>query len=226
MCTTARMENIFLQSETPNLNRPLYMCSYKNAFFITCGVESGKVLKFEKNEEGEWVKVALQKLGNPISGINVDEYGFLYVFQTKKRNIFALEASNLEIKMHIQLDTENFVQGRSRIMDAKIHNSVWYVLFANSEYSLQCFNKDGKLKRTVIDSNQLKGALHFCIDSTGNIIASESLTDEVKVFSNEGQFITNIGSKGDFTSPRGITLDATGRVIVCDLKLCDMLSCY
>ncbi|KAI6652231.1 hypothetical protein LOD99_7248 [Oopsacas minuta] len=209
-----------------NLNRPLYMCSYKDAFFVTCGVQNGKVLKFEKNEQGNWEMVQLQRLNNPITGINVDEQGILYVFETKKRNIFALETSNLDIITQLELETEHFVQGRTRIMDSKLHNSEWYVLFSNSEYTIQCFHKNGKLKRTVIDSSQFNGGLHFCIDNAGNIIGSESLTDKVKVFSNDGQFITKIGSGGDFTNPRGVTLDAKGRVFVCDLKSCDMLSCY
>ena len=209
-----------------NLVRPLYMCAHGNAFFVTCGVESGKVLKFVKKQNGIWELVQLQHLEQPIAGLNVDEHGILYVFQTKERKIFALHASNLEIITQVELKTENFVQGRTRIMDAKIHNSEWYVLFTNSEYSIQCFNKNGQLKRTVVDSRQFKGGLHFCIDNIGNIIGSEGLSDQVKVFSNEGKYITNIGSNGDFTNPRGVALDHKGRVIVCDLKMCDMLSCY
>lgn len=210
----------------PNLVRPLYMCAHRNAFFVTCGVESGKVLKFVKNQNGVWEIVQLQKLEQPIAGLNVDEQGILYVFHTKKRNVFALHASNLEIITQVELKTENFVQGRTRIMEAKLHNSEWYVLFTNSEYSIQCFHKNGQLKRTVVDSCQFKGGLHFCIDNNGNIIGSEGLSDQVKVFSNEGEYITNIGSHGDFTNPRGVALDNNGRIIVCDLKMCDMLSCY
>ena len=209
-----------------NLVRPLYMCAHGKAFFVTCGVESGKVLKFVKNQSGIWEIVQLQKLEQPIAGLNVDEHGILYVFQTRERNIFALHASNLEIITQVELKTENFVQGRTRIMDAKLHNSEWYVLFTNSEYSIQWFHKNGQLKRTVVDSRQFKGGLHFCIDNIGNIIGSESLSHQVKVFSNEGKFITNIGSNGDFTNPRGVALDNIGRIIVCDLKMCDMLSCY
>ena len=210
----------------PNLIRPLYMCTYKTAFFVTCGVESGKVLKFEKNEKGEWQVVRIQRLSHPISGLNVDEQGFLYVFLTKERSVFALEASNLEIVGQLELKTDHFVEGRTRIMDAKLYESEWYVLFAHSEYSIQCFRKNGFLKRTVLGNDKLKGALHFCMDHEGNIIGSESCSDQVKVFSNEGEFITNIGSDGDFSTPRGITLDSRGRIIVSDLKVCDMLSCY
>ena len=209
-----------------NLDRPLYMCTYKNALFVTCGVKSGKVLKFVKDETGEWQVVRMQRLNCSISGLNVDEQGFLYVFLTRERNVFVLEASNLEIKAKLELKTEHFVEGRTRIMEAKLYNSEWYVLFTNSEYSLQCFRKNGELKRTVLGSDKLKGTLHFCIDPEGNIISSESSSDQVKVFSNEGEFITNIGSSGDFINPRGIELDSKGRIIVCDLKLCDMLSCY
>ena len=210
----------------PNLNRPLYMCTYKNAFFVTCGVESGKVLKFEKSEAGEWEVVRIQRLSHSISGLNVDEQGFLYVFLTRERNVFVLEASNLEIVRKLELKTEHFVEGRTRIMDAKLYKSEWYVLFANSEYSIQCFRKNGDLIRTVLGSDKLKGTLHFCMDQEGNIIGSECCSDQVKVFSNEGEFITNIGSNGDFINPMGLALDTRGRIIVCDLKFYDMLSCY
>ena len=210
----------------PNLHRPTYMHAYKNSLFVSCDGKEEKVLKFVRTQGGEWEYENKIIVGHSIAALNVDDNGVLYIFLSEMFKVFAVETACMKKMVEFELKTKHFVESRTQIMDAKLHNGEWYILFANTEYPLQCFDKNGKLTRTVIPSQLLKGALHFCMDPDGNIITTEEWKGQVSVFTNNGEFISSIGSSGDMEKPRGVDIDEDGRVFICDLKSYDMLSCY
>ena len=64
---------------------------------------------------------------------------------------------------------------------------------------------------------------HFlCVDRHLNIIVSDYLADNLKVFSIEGHLLTTIGQEGEgpgnFDRPMGIDVDKEGRIVVVDKK--------
>ena len=108
------------------------------------------------------------------------------------------------------------------IRDLKIATSLFIVLFANCNYPIQTFSRDGNLIQVIVSQDQLIDASFFCVDRYLNIIVSDLDAHNLKVFSIEGHLLTTIGQKGEgpgeFNHPMGIDVDKEGRVVVVDFK--------
>ena len=91
-------------------------------------------------------------------------------------------------------------------------------------YRIQVFTAEGKFLRMFSrHSYRRERDLIYCVavDTSGMVYASEDGNDHVSVFTSEGQLVTSFGRKGErpgeFVSPRGLAVDNSGVVYVCDL---------
>ena len=88
-------------------------------------------------------------------------------------------------------------------------------------HRIQVFSVDGKyLRQFGKREGELNEPVSISIDSNNVMYVSENRNCYVSVFTTDGEFIKSFGSKGNgpvqFNHPRGIGLDKTGAVYVCD----------
>ena len=108
------------------------------------------------------------------------------------------------------------------LRDLKIATSLFIVLFDDCNYLIQTFSRDGNLIQVIASQDQLIDACYLCVDRHLNIIVSDWMADNLKVFSIEGHLLTTIGQEeegpGKFEFPKGIDIDKEGRIVVVDCK--------
>ena len=93
-------------------------------------------------------------------------------------------------------------------------------------HSIQVFSSEGKYIRMFRTEREGgKGEKSrpsgVCIDSKlGRVYVSERLNHYISIFTIDGQFVTAFGSKGkergQFNRPRGLAVDSSGVLYVCD----------
>ena len=98
--------------------------------------------------------------------------------------------------------------------DIKLTNEYIYVLSYTNPF-LYSFNFSlTQVQNAVLTSisKHLKESYSFCLNGTGNFIISESNQNAIVLFNQEGDLVHKITDS--IQSPRGITLDARGRIIL------------
>ena len=100
-------------------------------------------------------------------------------------------------------------------VDVKVNQSGLVVLDRGSE-GLHFFSRGGELLSSC--ATQWDTAWFFCLDTAGNILVSDRISDSIKVLSPSGQMIDTMGVKGHDRGhiyyPMGLCVTETGTVII------------
>ena len=90
-------------------------------------------------------------------------------------------------------------------------------------HRIQVLTAEGKFVRMIGKYGNGRGELDSPITAAvgvnGVVYVSERDNHCISVFDSKGQFVTSFGSKGDgpmFNNPRGLAVDNSGVVCVCD----------
>lgn len=130
-----------------------------------------------------------------ITGITVDKHEDLYGCLWKQ-NTIVVWGKDLVKRSEIKLD-DLFITENTRICDICYSNKTFYILFENSCFPVQTFNKKGDLIRCVVKESDIKCSQHIAIDHDGNILISDTREDErnIRIFSNIGEPVHSIQVK-------------------------------
>ena len=106
-------------------------------------------------------------------------------------------------------------------VDVKFKNKELYVLTLKESECIQVFSLTGEKIRSLVtrqgDGMQTIESLFFCLDKRNNIIISDLSTDDIKVFSPEGELLHTIGQEGHeagkFSYPTGIAILKSNKLV-------------
>ena len=148
-------------------------------------------------------------------GITTDSQGDLYVCDSGNNRVVAYTHSlplTFQYLHHDLIDPRDVCvfDDRIYVMDSDILN-------------LKVFAYSGELVRIIQLQTRRFVSLFFAVDSSGYLIFSNQGDDCLQVFSPNGEFIQTIGSRGmhqpgEFNIPRGVTVDASDRIVTVSLK--------
>ena len=103
--------------------------------------------------------------------------------------------------------------------DVKLTTEEIYILCPEDSPCVHVFNHTGHKIRSLITCGkgvQVSRPSYFCLDTKSNLIISDCLADQIKIFSNEGDLLRTVGERGKelgmFDYPYGLDL-------ISDLKL-------
>ena len=148
-------------------------------------------------------------------GITTDSQGDLYVCDSGNNRVVAYTHSlpfTFQYLHHDLLDPR----------DVHVFDDNIYVMDSDI-LDLKVFAYSGELVRMIrIQAHQFFSTF-FAVDSSGHLIFSDQGGDCLQVFSPDGESIQTIGSKGmyqpgEFNIPRGVTVDASDRIVTVSLK--------
>ena len=105
--------------------------------------------------------------------------------------------------------------------DVKVNNNKVYILSIQDGPYLHVFTLTGEEIRSLITRDyegiaQVRLCFSFCLDKKQNILMSDFVAGNIKVFSQEGELLHTLGDtqNGDKTTkPHGITLTDTNKII-------------
>ena len=100
-------------------------------------------------------------------------------------------------------------------VDVKVTHSGLVVLDKGLE-GIHFFSRSGDLLNSC--TTQWDTAWFFCLDTAGNILVSDRISDDIKLLSPTGQLIDTLGvrgyGKGQIYCPMGVCVSETGTIIV------------
>ena len=193
--------------------KPEYLLCLNDSLFIQCYSSilliNISTLQLMSHREYEY----------SLSGICTDN-NLIYVSQydEMKLSVLSLELEdNNEITLNMKHKQDN-----THIQDLSYVRDEFYVSFLNSEYSLQTFSQNGELTRCILHRDTIQYVYYFCVDQQLNIIVSDRVTSNVKIFTNDGKIVTQFGkegtAKGQFQYLHGLAIDDRYSVITVDGK--------
>ena len=150
---------------------------------------------------------------NQPHGIAIDAERYrIYVCEQENNRVQILKLNDLAF--------HSFISDLARPKDVKIRNKNIFVMDDGSP-CIHVYNEYHVQLRQLItygeDAIQVVRSYHFTIDQGSNFLFTDD-SGCVSIFTKEGKFVHKIGKKGEglgeLTSPRGIAIDAEGRVIV------------
>ena len=132
----------------------------------------------------------------------------LYVADEYNNRIQILSA-NLDFQGSLEHQT------MTRPVDVKFSNNEIFVLSHDDNPCIHVFSPSGEKSRSLVTRGeigmQVKRALFFCKDEQNNIVISDYLAHNIKVFSAAGDLLHTIGQRGHgggmFDSPFGIAIN-------------------
>ena len=186
-----------------------------------------KLVKIEKSNNQSIKSV---ETGYRVWGIdtNTDIYGC----EVHKQSIVVFD-KDLKFLKRIKLRTTQ-VTSNTYTRSIKLYEDKMYVMFgdlsSSLSFPLQIFNLEGELVKCLIKENEICYSEFFSIDRLGNIIVTDWMENQIKIFSKEGDVLHTITSAmqpGDqrFSSPSGVAIDKQNRIIVAHRnKNCNLLA--
>ena len=196
------------------LIKPENILFLTESIYVQC---EERIVQFNESSE----KIEKWKYyGFPLRGICTDKSS-IFVGNHRGMKLIKLTADLTEEKQ-ITLNTEFCKQGATEIRDISLSAEEIYVLLSGTEYPIQSFSKEGTLTRCVIGKDSIGDAYHFCLDQQLNLVVSDRGEKCVKIFSNEGNFLTKLHKQQErFFNLSGVAVDKLGCVIVVEsLGLC------
>ena len=204
------------------LIKPNNILTLHNSMFVLCYTN---ILKFNTSTFKRESHIHNQQW---LSGICTDNTRiFVGEYSQMKLTVLSLE---LKEEKRISLITD-FKQDTTEIRDLSFARNEFYVLLSNTEYPIQSFSEQGPLTRCIVTRDMLTdGAWNFCLDQQLNILVADRGSSRVKIFSNEGKLMTQIGkegtAKGEFTTLTGIAVTELCSIITVDWKRRNMLQAF
>ena len=218
-------EGIHQRTISPQgLSYPIDITVTPHQLFVGCNIP-GHICKLDKLSGSILCSVKTEYV---ITGLSADSDN-LYTGMYESNQICHLSLEDLTTIRVTPLNSPHITQ-HTRLRDLKIATSLFVVLFRNCNYPIQTFSRDGNLTQVITSQDQLINAFYLCIDRHLNIIVSDWVANNLKVFSIEGHLLTTIGQEGEgpgkFLNPSGIDVDKEGRIVVVDCKQTHMLQFF
>ena len=204
------------------LINPENILTLHNSMFVQC---CNNILKFNTSTFKRESHTHNQRT---LSGICTDNTR-IFVGEYNKMKLIELSLELKEEK-RISLITD-FKQNTTKIRDLSFARNEFYVLLTDTEYPIQSFSEQGSLTRCIVTRDILTDdVLYFCLDQQLNILVADRGSSRVKIFSNEGKLMTQIGkegtAKGEFTYLMGIAVTELCSIITVDWKPQNMLQAF
>ena len=203
------------------LVQPENIITVHDSMFVQC---SSRILKFNTFTFKRESHITLHLL----FGICTDNsHIFVRDFSYMKLMMLSLE---LKEEKTISLITD-YKRNRTEIQDLSFARNEFYVLLSGTEYPIQSFSEQGSLTRCIISRDMLsKDVRFFCLDQQLNIFIADTNPSRVKIFSNDGKLITQIGkggtAEGDLDFLQGIAVNELCSIITVDWKQHNMLQTF
>ncbi|KAI6654125.1 hypothetical protein LOD99_2970 [Oopsacas minuta] len=177
-----------------------------NSVFVQC---HRIIVKFNRST----LKIESSKFSDySLSGICTDNTN-VFVGEYSKMTLLVLTLELKEEK-EIPLNTQ-FKQQDTEINNISLARHEFYILLNKTEYPIQAFSKQGMMTRWIIHKDMLGCSSYFCLDQQLNIIVFDPDSCKVKIFSNEGNIITQFGRE-EFISVAGIAVDDLCSIVTVD----------
>ena len=188
-----------------------------------------KLVKIEKSNNQSIKSVETE---NRVWGIDTNTNTDIYGCEFYNQSIVVFD-KDLKFLKRIKLRTTQ-VTSNTLTRSIKLYEDKMYVMFdgwsSSLPFPLQLFNLEGELVKCLIKENEIRRSYFFSIDRLGNIIVTDYRSNQIKIFSKEGDVLHTITSAmlpGDqnFSFPRGVAIDKQNRIIVAhDNKKCNLLA--
>ena len=205
------------------MSSPQYICVNEKYLYVSCW-DNNTILKLDNKK---CVRMHYAVYPDIISGLSVDKYEDLYGCVWKGSSI-VVWGKDLVMKSQIKLDNL-FITENTQIRDICYYNKEFYVLFKDSIFPVQIFNRKGGLVRCPVKENEISSTKYMTLDQYGNLIVSDSNEKEksIKIFSNKGELVHSVkvhnggtsskGNHGDRSYLRGIGFDCLkGNIYISD----------
>ena len=218
-------EGIHQRTISPQgLSSPTHITVTSHQLFVRCNLPN-HIYKLDKLSGSILFSVETEDV---ITGLSADS-DTLYTGMRVSNKICHLSLEDLTTIRVTPLNSPHITQD-TMLQDLKIATSLFVVLFWNCNYPIQTFSRDGNLTQVITSQDQLINAFYLSIDRHLNIIVSDWVANNLKVFSIEGHLLTTIGQEGEgpgkFDLPSGIDVDKEGRIVVVDCKQSHMLQFF
>ena len=206
---------------------PRYLVIHGPHCYITCDLWILKVLK------SNGTLVSTLKVKNEVRGLGLYK-GQLFVCEMEDYNVHVFGLDLVLVKK-IKLKSEFLIEDKHGLyhayqFDINIIDNIMYILFANSSFPLQSFSMNGALIQSIICEDLIQESYFFCIDKDKNFLLTDRTSHKIKIFSQEGLSLGKVGQKGvlkgQLKKPMGLALNKANRIIVCDLKVDNVLQCF
>ena len=177
-----------------------------------------KLVKMEKSNNQSIKSVKTQ---NRIWGIDTNTNLNVYGCEVSNQSIVVFD-EELKFLKRIQLRTIH-VTSNTSTNSIKLYDDKMYVVFSDwpssLPFPLQIFNLEGELVKCLIKENEILRSSFFSIDRLENIIVTDRLENQIKIFSKEGDVLHTITSamlpeNQKLDCPRGVAVDKQNRIIV------------
>ncbi|KAI6653788.1 hypothetical protein LOD99_3292 [Oopsacas minuta] len=200
---------------------PWSLCLDDMNLYVACS--SHTLLKIDKITG---LVLACVNLSDFMTGVTVDDNSNrVYGCEFETRSI-CVYTKGLVLEKKIVLHSRYFTHN-TRINDIKILKEQICCLFQNSTYHLQMFSMTGELIKGLVEQSNIVRGNCFCMDwSSKYFLISDGAESKIKVFSEEGQYLHDIGVMccttslpGTLSEPTGVAISTGNRVVVCDQKV-------
>ena len=199
------------------MKHPQNILFYNQSIYVQCWTVILKLNEFtEKKEKSKSYDF------NP-AGICADNI-YIYVGQRNGMNLIVLTLDLIE-ENRISLKTE-FCKQDNEIRDISLSQELFYVLLFNTEFLIQAFSREGILTRCVVKKDSINSASCFCLDQQHNILVADYGDSKVKIFSNEGNLLTQFGEKGQFSVLVGICSSELGDIVTVQQRNSNLLKFF
>ena len=143
----------------------------------------------------------------------------------KDRNIYVVDNGNDRIQVFNEEGRYLSMFGGQGSLDSQLKNPCGLSLDFNGNTivtdagNIKIFSPDGKYLRKIGGPSSLSGPIH-CVQSGDYLIVSDCGDHSVKVFTREGYYKYQFGTRGkgneEFMHPRCLSVTKSGHVLVCD----------
>ena len=188
-----------------------------------------KLVKIEKSNNQSIKSVETE---NRVWGIDTNTNTDIYGCENSNQSIVVFD-KDLKFLKRIKLRTTQ-INSNTYTKNIKLYEDKMYVMFddyfSSLPFPLQIFNLEGELVKCLIKGNEISHSDFFSIDRLGNIIVTDYRSNQIKIFSKEGDVLHTITSAmlpGDqkFSLPQGVAIDKQNRIIVAHgNKECNLLA--
>ena len=194
----------------PTAPRPLALCLCDEFMFVST---NGTVLTKIQISQKKTIKSVVTE--NMLYGMDISDNIYACEYSNKSVSVFD---KNLNFLKRIPLKSPHIISD-TRTHSIRLYENNMYVMFSESDYSLQVFSQDGQLIRGVIPSSDFQYSFFFSLDQIGNVIVADWLGNEIKIFSNSGHLIHAISNdklteEQKLSYPMGLSVDKQNDIVV------------
>ena len=190
------------------MKNPQNILFHNQSIYVQC---SKSILKLNESTEKKEKSKSYDFVIRSICTDNIH----IYVGQWKGMNLIVLTLDLIE-ENRISLKTE-FCNQDTQISDISLSQELFYILLSNTEFPIQVFSREGNMTRCVVKKDKINSAYCFCLDQQHNIFVADFRDSKVKIFSNEGELLTQFGEQGSdegqFATLVGISLSELGDIV-------------